>query len=376
MQLLTSTTFLAFIILYFKSIGFGSEASSFFKAKKFKSALVLKLPGVSLIPNNRPSTTKGNQTHIHITGPARAFFFKDFSSLSSDKNEQRDVIVSLTNIMSLNNLNISSCTDLGLTHTSTNLKYSVGHQDQVQVSKIRSDGKEFIDLRKGLFLHDLLIFLKDANDQLYAIGIPKSFYDGNYSIPDGILNILEDPDLVTIKTAIASIESTVDTNTMIAGEEDLADAVYQQLVDEVDDNIEVEPENYTPKDYTGSTDGSNIHTNRPSTNPNLGKKAIKANGYKCIFASDDNPHETFIKPNEKPYMEAHHIIPVGKQGNFKNKLDTRANIVPVCPLCHRKLHHGRKSDVEVMLAALLEIRGDALKQSGLETSLKELKSFY
>ena len=376
MENITNALLLALINNYFESIGFGPPAKSFFKANKFKCGLIVNLPGVSLIPQNRSLSTKGNQTHIHITGPAREFFFKNFSSMTSNHSEQRKVIVSLTNIISLNKLDTSSCTDLGLKETCTNLKYSVGHQDQVQISKIRSDGREFIDLRKGLYLHDLLIFLKDYDDVLYAIGIPKSFYEGKYSIPSGILNNLEDQDLVTIKTAMASIENSVDTNTMIFGEEDLADAVYQQLVDEVDDDIEVEPDSYTAEDYTGSADGSNIHTNRPSTNPNLGKKAIKANHYSCIFSTDNNPHETFIKPNGKPYMEAHHLIPVVKQYRFKKKLDTIANIVPVCPLCHRKLHHGRKSDVRKMLDTLLTMRKDALKQSGLEVTLDQLASFY
>ena len=156
----------------------------------------------------------------------------------------------------------------------------------------------------------------------------------------------------------------------------LNDDDQDTYVDEVDDDIEVEPDSYTAEDYTGSADGSNIHTNRPSTNPNLGKKAIKANHYSCIFSTDNNPHETFIKPNGKPYMEAHHLIPVVKQSLFRKKLDTIANIVPVCPLCHRKLHHGRKPDVRKMLDTLLTMRKDALKQSGLEVTLDQLASFY
>ena len=75
-------------------------------------------------------------------------------------------------------------------------------------------------------------------------------------------------------------------------------------------------------------------------------------------------------------MEAHHLIPVVKQSLFRKKLDTIANIVPVCPLCHRKLHHGRKPDVRKMLDTLLTMRKDALKQSGLEVTLDQLASFY
>lgn len=380
MKNITSTSLLAFIISYFNSISFGSEAEAFFTAHRFKSALVLNLPGVCLIPKNRPAATKGNQTHIHVTGPSREFFFdkaKIAAGITSNIDEKRKVSVSLTNIKSLNKLDLSSATGLDIVETTTNIKYSVGHQSQVQVSKIRSDGKEFIDLRNGLHLHDLLIFLKDEDDEMFAIGIPKTFYETNYDISDGLYLMLESKGVVTLKTVLSNIENSVDADTIVTDEDELADILYQQLVDNVDDEeVDDKPDNYQAEDYAGDENGRNVHSNRPSTNAKIGKSVIKANKYQCIFATDSDSHETFLKPNNKPYMEAHHLIPLSKQSKFKKKLDTKGNIVPVCPLCHRKLHHGRKSDVSLLLNELYTKRNTALKSSGLDITLDDLKSYY
>lgn len=380
MEKITSTTLLPFIIRYFDTLGLEADASTYFTANHFTSALVINLPGVCLIPKNRPSVTKGNQTHIHITGTSREFFF-DKSIIDSNPSENIDVVkdveVSLTNIKSLNKLDLTACNSLDIIKSFTNIKYAVGHQSQVQVSKIRSDGQDFISLRNGLFLHDLLIFLKDNDEQLFAVGIPASFYEDTYDVSDGIYPVLESKGIVTLKTVLLNLEKTVDTSILIPDEDEFNDTLYQQLVNDIDDNLPVDTaESYHPEDYTGSSDGKKVHTNRPSTNPELGKKSIKANGYKCIFSSHDEPHDTFLKANGKPYMEAHHIIPVGMQSHFKKKLDTLGNIVPVCPLCHRKLHHGCKSDIDILLNQLFSIREDALTQSGLSVSLDTLKSFY
>lgn len=73
-------------------------------------------------------------------------------------------------------------------------------------------------------------------------------------------------------------------------------------------------------------------------------------------------------------MEAHHLIPMSAQENFNNSLDVDANIVSLCPACHRKLHHGK--EIEFELKKLFESRLELLKQSGIEITLDDLKKYY
>lgn len=59
----------------------------------------------------------------------------------------------------------------------------------------------------------------------------------------------------------------------------------------------------------------------------------------------DSVHETFvIESTCKMYMEEHHAIPMKNQGNFFVNPDVYANIVCLCPICHRTLHYGLGSD--------------------------------
>ncbi len=60
-------------------------------------------------------------------------------------------------------------------------------------------------------------------------------------------------------------------------------------------------------------------------------------GYKCMFCSH------CIETSSKPYVESHHIFPLGKGGR-----DVPSNIAIVCPNCHAEFHHGRAEKVSEM----------------------------
>ena len=95
-------------------------------------------------------------------------------------------------------------------------------------------------------------------------------------------------------------------------------------------------------------------------------QAIKYANYMCEI---NNSHKTFIsKSNLKPYMEAHHIIPLEMQNEFKYSLDVYANIVSICPTCHRFLHYGLESDKKEFLINLYKTRNKRLFKSGIEIS--------
>ncbi|MDR7245907.1 hypothetical protein J2W47_005033 [Priestia megaterium] len=91
----------------------------------------------------------------------------------------------------------------------------------------------------------------------------------------------------------------------------------------------------------------------------------------------DSSHETFIsKSTNMPYVESHHFIPMGKQGEFQYDLDQLANLISLCPLCHRLIHLGTDADKERLLRKLYDQRKQRLENIGIEIDFSELKRVY
>ncbi|PLR31220.1 MrcB family domain-containing protein [Chimaeribacter arupi] len=103
-------------------------------------------------------------------------------------------------------------------------------------------------------------------------------------------------------------------------------------------------------------------------------EALHNAGFKCEY---DPQHKTF-KSNISNcnYVEAHHLIPISKQGKFKFSIDITENIVSLCPTCHRLLHHGLPSDKKPVLQKLYEDRQKSLELRAITVSMDELLDFY
>jgi len=124
------------------------------------------------------------------------------------------------------------------------------------------------------------------------------------------------------------------------------------------------------KKKTKSVNGNSIYPR----NPSHAKKAILDANFSCEISPD---HKTFIQRfNLKPFAEAHHLIPLRYHNEFKFSLDVPANIISLCPNCHRKLHFGQLEKIESLLKFLLTNRIKRLSKCGLEVSLNKLKIFY
>lgn len=110
-------------------------------------------------------------------------------------------------------------------------------------------------------------------------------------------------------------------------------------------------------------------TARWTRNHILRQQIIKLADYKCEI----NPaHQSFIAENtQKPYMEGHHAIPMKYQEHFSYSLDVYANIICLCPICHRKIHYGLKADRQEMMNQLYEQNIPKLLKSGIEISKTE-----
>ncbi len=109
-------------------------------------------------------------------------------------------------------------------------------------------------------------------------------------------------------------------------------------------------------------------------NLSYAKKALEKANFLCEV---DRTHKTFVsKSTNTQYAEAHHLIPLQFQEKFIYSLDVPANIISLCPNCHRKLHFASINDKKEILEKLLENRNDELKQFGIDIREKELFKIY
>lgn len=101
----------------------------------------------------------------------------------------------------------------------------------------------------------------------------------------------------------------------------------------------------------------------------LRTQALELAGYACEM----NPtHETFItEKTNKPYMEGHHALPMNCQTHFSVSLDVYANIVCLCPICHRRIHYGQHQDKVNMIRQIYDKRINRLVNCGIKMSKDE-----
>ncbi|MDP5276172.1 MrcB family domain-containing protein [Chengkuizengella axinellae] len=113
---------------------------------------------------------------------------------------------------------------------------------------------------------------------------------------------------------------------------------------------------------------------RWSRNANVAAEALRLADYKCAY---DENHTTFIsKKTGKPFMESHHLVLMNLQSEFENDLDRIANLLSLCPTCHRAIHHGVDKLKEEMLKKLFYERRDKLESVGIEITFSDLFKSY
>ncbi|MCK9482314.1 MAG: HNH endonuclease, partial [Bacteroidia bacterium] len=74
------------------------------------------------------------------------------------------------------------------------------------------------------------------------------------------------------------------------------------------------------------------------------------------------------KSSGNSFVEAHHLIPMSEQTNYEKSLDVEANIVALCPNCHRKVHLATDEEAQEINNFLLNARHDRLVQVGLRSN--------
>ena len=95
-------------------------------------------------------------------------------------------------------------------------------------------------------------------------------------------------------------------------------------------------------------------------------QSIESVGYKCEY---DPLHTTFTaKSTGHTYMEGHHALPLMYQDKFNSSLDVYANVVCLCPVCHRLLHYGVETEKETVVNKIYYDRAERLASSGIRIS--------
>ena len=206
---------------------------------------------------------------------------------------------------------------------------------------------------------------------LNSLGIVDEV-DRNYKISDYVLsnysnkikNLIiynKKPDLVLTLNEEES-DNEVDTN-----EDVIQDKVITAFTYDINSSRFYKQNNRTPETFKRG------NTIRYKTNARIAKTALNLANYTCEI----NPeHKTFISKLGKPYMEAHHLIPMASQKDFSINIDRIENIVSICPICHSAIHLGDMSTRLELLKKLYDLREEKLKKSGLDISFGELFSKY
>jgi 5-methylcytosine-specific restriction protein A len=125
----------------------------------------------------------------------------------------------------------------------------------------------------------------------------------------------------------------------------------------------LEPDEGIYQDESNQPSKSSSIVDAWKRDPKIAHLALTKAGFRCEM----NPGwPTFVnRLTGKPHMEAHHLIPMSLQEQFKVSLDSVENICCLNPLSHRMLHHAAFTDIELPLVHLIRKRPSVLTKLGL-----------
>ena len=110
------------------------------------------------------------------------------------------------------------------------------------------------------------------------------------------------------------------------------------------------------------------------SNPRRSRNALEIAGFRCEL---NQSHTTFInKKSKKQYMEAHHLIPMGKQGDFEYDIDVPENIMSLCPNCHREIHLSEDIAKRNVLKEAYDRKRHQLPERGINIDITTLFEIY
>lgn len=198
-----------------------------------------------------------------------------------------------------------------------------------------------------------VIRINDYNNKMFRM---QRFYKGTY--PELDKKLFE-----YLKKCINKKEVDNDTSFQL----EVMD-VDESSCTNMDDNSKEPPNFATGKAAVGIT-----------KNATVSKHALVNANYAC---AGNHEHTTFDTTKGRPYMEGHHLIPCTYTNakyywdNQGINIDCQANIVCLCPTCHRQIHYGSDYAKRTLIEKLYEESKDKLKSVGLTLTLEELLKLY
>ncbi len=145
--------------------------------------------------------------------------------------------------------------------------------------------------------------------------------------------------------------------------------ITESGIEQNDESYQEEAQSLSPEDFQDRPEhipqriGMNQAETRYRRNPQKAQNALNKADYRCEV---DPNHQTFIaKASGRRFVEAHHLIPLSKQDGYLVSLDVEANIIALCPNCHKKIHLGEISERNAMQRGLIEKRKDRLRLCGI-----------
>lgn len=156
------------------------------------------------------------------------------------------------------------------------------------------------------------------------------------------------------------------------------DLIYQEEISDVkfQEDVLISPPaktNQVPHPVPNKT-MSSPNTEKYLRDSKIAKEALILAEYKC---EADPTHLTFISPiTGENFVEAHHLIPISYQNDFKYSLDVPGNIISLCPNCHREIHHGVNEDKANMIRTFYEKRKEILRVFGINEELNNIFKMY
>lgn len=225
-------------------------------------------------------------------------------------------------------------------------------------------------------VHEVRSYLIN-NNYIFRDQLSKDYVFDNPSIAiSALMGHMETGNQAFITLDNIELGTYLDVDEVIGTE--LKEALSRKLIDEDDkeeiitstsiDGANYEEVVFKPEPLPELIDKE---TRKFKRDPLKAKRAIVYSNYKCNI---DNFHKSFMTKRNFPYMEAHHLIPLSAQDQFDVSLDVEANIVCLCPNCHKRLHYGK--DIKGLLLKLYDYRVGFLKESGIDISFETLIKLY
>ena len=164
--------------------------------------------------------------------------------------------------------------------------------------------------------------------------------------------------------------------TFLRGNELWLGTFTQSFLDNLEKGAIPVPDNPRDENFETEVDAFQELLNRPPSkqvsstsliwrrDPKVSRTAFRNSDYICEMYPD-MPY--FIsRSSGKPYMEAHHFIPMKHQPQHDIPLDVVENICVLNPYAHRELHHAKYTEIKSAVLKLAKKREEFLDKLGLK----------